>query len=221
MKKEFQTWLNDHDASLTVDGVIGAKTRDAILEVFTNKDAPAISDDQLTTLARRIEANPRQIAAIAKVETNGSGFTNEGRPKILFERHKFWDLTDGQYPKSVFNDPKYGGYDVNSWSKLLAACEVDPVAAFCAASWGKFQIMGFHWSRLGYLSVFDMAYEHVLTEAAHYEALIKFIEAEHLQDAVRAISANPMTNRIFVKRYNGVAGIERNRYDEKLAKAME
>ena len=47
--KELQTWLNDHGATpkLKVDGIAGTLTRVAIIQVFVNKNAKAITEEQL------------------------------------------------------------------------------------------------------------------------------------------------------------------------------
>jgi hypothetical protein len=68
--------------------------------------------DAATTLefAKRLGVSARQLAAVAKVEAAGSGFDADGRPKILFERHKFHQFTKGEYSNSAFSNPVAGGY---------------------------------------------------------------------------------------------------------------
>ena len=48
---EFQQWLNAHGASIAVDGKGGPATRAAILQVFTNKSAPAITETELRSIS--------------------------------------------------------------------------------------------------------------------------------------------------------------------------
>src|SRR6476619_7249178 len=67
-----------------------------------------------------IGSDDRTLRAVLQVETAGSGFMADGRPKILFERHVFHRLTGGQYDlvsPSVSN-PKAGGYNEDSYRKL-------------------------------------------------------------------------------------------------------
>ena len=47
--KELQKWLNAHGASpkLKEDGIGGTLTKSAFIQVFVNKDAKAITKDQL------------------------------------------------------------------------------------------------------------------------------------------------------------------------------
>lgn len=216
---EFQRWLNGHGASIEVSGQGDAATRAAILSVFTNLDAPAVSGDELVDFANRCGASLKQLKAVATVESAGGGFTREGRPKILYERHYFWRLTKGAHGVTPWSNPTGGGYDTDSWSKLCLAACADPDAAFASCSWGKFQIMGAHWEALGYSSPIAMAYTMRQSEADHYEALVRFIGANRLQDEMRAISRDPEACRAFAKAYNGPA-YERFKYHLKLADAM-
>ncbi|MGA0525154.1 N-acetylmuramidase domain-containing protein, partial [Escherichia coli] len=83
----------------------------------------------------------------------------------LFERHimrrqlvaaghamdaTHYNLTD---PNIV--NPKPGGYvgGAGEWDRLARAIEINRPAALESASWGLFQIMGFHWKLLGFASV--------------------------------------------------------------------
>jgi hypothetical protein len=212
----FQAWLNARGASLEVDGMGGPKTRAAILDVFTNLHAPAVLDDELQEFADKLGASLKQIKAVALVESSGGGFTDTGRPKILFERHYFWRLTGGRFGASAWSQPTGGGYDGDSWSKLcLAACQ-DPAAAFGSCSWGKFQIMGAHWKALGYPTVLDFVWELSRTEAAHYDAFARFIEANNLTMALRRIDGNPANCLAFARGYNGKG---QRGYDGRIAAA--
>lgn len=213
---------------LVVDGIIGKKTIAAFYDQITNTKALAITAEEIAMVAIGLDVSAKQIRAVASVESNGGGYTKEGRPKILFERHKFWALTGGKHPISAFNNPKYGDYSISSWAKLEAALTVDPIAALQACSWGKFQIMGYHAAGsntagsldLGYAHVFHMITRMVRSEYEHYVALSRFINKSGLAPAMRRISTDPNDNRAFVRGYNGVAGIERNNYHVKLAEAM-
>ncbi len=202
-----------------MDGQAGPATRAAIITALTNPAAPAVTAEEITAAAAEIGCSVKQLSAVAKVESGGSGFDRLGRPKILFERHYFYRLTQGAHGVTIYSNSKGGGYDHDSWDKLtLAACK-DPDAAFASASWGKFQIMGAHWHALGFASPMDMAYQMSRGEAAHYKALVGFIKANGLVEKVKALSANPVTCAPFARAYNG-PGYAQNRYDQKLADAM-
>jgi hypothetical protein len=216
---DLQHWLNAHGQTLIADGVAGPKTRAAIVEAFTNRCAAAISDVEIETLAIRLGCSAKQIRAVAKVESGGAAFDDMGRPKILFERHLFHRLTNGRHSPSPFSQAKGGGYNESSWDKLCRAASVDPEAAFAAASWGKFQVLGTHWRALRYLNSLELAYSTVISEAAHYELLARYIEVNGLKWTLKALSPDPDDNRAFAKGYNGPA-YERFSYHTKLAAAM-
>jgi hypothetical protein len=224
-RKAFQTFLNQRGAGLDVDGAIGRQTKAAAMRLFSNPDAPEITAEELARIASSLGAARKQLEAFAQVESNGGGFLRSGHPKILWERHYFWRRIRVKIP--LISDPKPGGYtlDANrngvndSWEKLLAGCERDPVAAFESASWGKFQIMGAHWKALGYSSVFDFAWSMRVSEIGHYRAFAAFIRVNGLAPLLRKVSTNPADNVPLVRRYNG-AGFAKNNYHVKLARAM-
>lgn len=201
------------------DGKWGPKSRAALLDHFTNTSAPAVSDADIAGYAARLGCTVKQINAVAKVESAGGGFDNSGKPKILFERHWFHRLTDGKWSPSSFSQSTGGGYGESSWNKLSDACGHNPDAAFSSASWGKFQVMGGHWAKLGYPSAYAMAWTTAQSEADHYEMLVRYIEVFGLREELQALSDEPGDCRAFAKGYNGPA-YERNDYHAKLAEAM-
>jgi len=217
--RQLQQWLVEHGQPIAVDAIVGPETRAAILAAFANTCAPAVSEAQISGFAKRLSCSVRQIKAIAKVESGGSAFDSKGRPKILFERHLFHRLTDGRFSPSIFSEAKGGGYDHSSWDKLIHAACRDAEAAFAAVSWGRFQVLGMHWSALGYTSPLSLAYSTVCTEAAHYELLCRYIETNKLSQHVQCLSAKASDNRAFARAYNGPA-YERFAYHEKLAREM-
>lgn len=216
---ELQLWLGTHGQPVVVDGKPGPVTRAAIIAAFTNTCANAVTDSQIAAYALRLGCTAKQLRAVATVESGGSAYDAHGRPKILFERHLFSRLTAGKYDVCAFSNPDRGGYNEDSWEKLtLAACK-DADAAFSACSWGKFQVLGAHWRELNYVSPIELAYSTVTGEAAHYELLVRFIEAEGLKTALKALSDDPETCRAFASRFNGPSYRQFD-YHAKLARAM-
>lgn len=218
-QEDLQRWLNTHGQQVVVDGDIGPKSREAIVAAFTSLCAPAVTDADIAVIAARLGVTPKQVKAVAQVESSGGAFDSSGKPKILFERHKFHSQTGGKFSTTSYSNPKSGGYNENSWDKLTHACDKDVDAAFASASWGKFQVMGFHWQALKYPSPLEMAYTTVISEAAHYEMLARYVEQFGLKEEMRMISTDPDDCRPFAKGYNGPK-YEDFDYHEKLAKAM-
>ncbi len=216
---ELQQWLNAHGQAVIVDGQCGPKTREAIKAAFVNPCAPAVTDADIASMATRLGCMPKQLRAVAKVESGGSAYDDNGRPKILFERHLFHRFTGGRFTPAPFSQIKGGGYNESSWDKLTQAACKDPGSAFAAVSWGKFQVLGMHWDELGYPSALELAYSTVISEAAHYELLCRFIEKNSLKPAIQRLSNRPADNVAFASRYNGPA-FRKFSYDVKLAAAM-
>lgn len=232
--KELQTWLNDKGAypKLVVDGMPGPRTENAILQVFTNKNAIAITEDQLISLARELgDTNTKRIKAVASVESGGSGWFNSGHPKILYERHYFYRLTKKAVKWLTFGwigNSTAGGYttDINndgindSWNKLVKAAMINPDAAFQSVSIGKFQVMGSHYKMMGYTHPINMLYAAVNTEYSHYAMLVNYIKGNGMEKAFLALSTNPQACRLFARGYNG-KNYEKYNYHIKLANAMK
>lgn len=216
---ELQQWLNTHGQTLVVDGQCGSKTREAIKAAFQNDCAPAVTDADIVILASRLGCTVKQLKAVSIVESGGKAFDDNGRPKMLFERHLFHRATDGEFTPSSFSQFKGGGYNENSWDRLTHAACANVDAAFASASWGKFQVLAKWWKLLEYPSPLEMAYSTVVSEVGSYEMLARYIEHNNLKKALQSLSANPKTNEAFAKGYNGPQ-YKQFAYDTKLAKAM-
>jgi hypothetical protein len=210
----YSDWLDQYEAT-------GDSQWGRTLSILTNKDAPAVNDADIAVFAARLGCTAKQVQAVAKVESAGTGYTNSGLPKQLFERHYFHRLTEGEWTPSIFSQPKWGGYSSSdTWERFRLALERDPWAAYQSASWGKFQVMGAHWKTLGYPSPYSMAWTLAQSEADHYEMLARFIEANNMKHAMQALSTNPETCREFARKYNGPQ-YSKNQYHKKLAEAMQ
>lgn len=166
------------------------------------------------------------VKAVTDVESNGKGFLPDGRPLILFERHIMrrqlvaaghamdavrYNLTD---PNIVNSKP--GGYvgGAGEWDRLARAIEINRPAALESASWGLFQIMGFHWKLLGFASVQAFVNAMYMSEGAQLDAFVAFVKAN--PNLLRALRAKNWPD--FARGYNGPA-YANNRYDTKLAAA--
>lgn len=221
--KQFQLWLNSRGANIVADGKAGPATRAAILGAFANRRANAVTPADIVLFAERLGGTVKQVNAVAKVESAGGGFLDSGHPKALYERHYFWKRLRIRIP--YLSDPAPGGYTIDadrdgindSWEKIADAAMRHPIAAFESASFGKFQIMGAWAEKLGYSNAIEFAYALSRDEAAHYDALCRYIERFGLVGAFRALSTNPADCLAFARGYNGPA---QKGYDRRLAEAM-
>ena len=228
-----QAWLNANcGTKLEVDGVWGTSSRAEFIHAMANRNASPILSQELLSIAQELgDVDTKRIKAVAAVESAGSGWFNSGLPKILYERHKFWEWTTNVNNRVVswFANPQPGGYTMDenkngindSWEKLSLAIGKDPLAALSAISIGKFQVLGRYYRQCGYNHPIEMLYAASRSEYAHYAMLRDYIlNVAKLKEAFLALSTNPNDNRTFARGYNGKA-YERYEYHIKLAKAIK
>lgn len=211
-------------AGLVDDGVAGPKTLAALAGRDTSK---LLKRQDLQQAADRLGVPLASVMAVNQVESRGEGFAANGRPVILFERHVMHarlqanglseveaDALAAKHPALVNRKP--GGYigGTAEHQRLAQAQQIHAVAALESASWGLFQIMGYHWQRLGYLDAQHFADTMALSEAAQLDAFVSFIETDTALH--KALKGKKWAE--FARRYNGQA-YARNLYDVKLARA--
>lgn len=182
-----------------------------------------LTEQDYERAASRLRCDVPAVKAVAEVESAGSGFLADGRPKILFERHVFRrQLLDRGIDTRAFEreqpelvNVKPGGYvgGASEWRRLDDAVQINRDAALASASWGKFQILGLNWEVAGAGSIQDFVNAMYRSEGAQLDAFVSFVISNGLDDALRSHDW-----RAFARGYNGKA-YEKNRYHEKLAAA--
>lgn len=178
--------------------------------------------------AKLLGVEEAAVKAVASVESNGDGFIKDATgamvPKILFERHiMFKRLRDFTPIKSKDMAAKYpdivnessGGYKggLAEWERLDRAIKIDRVSALESASWGSFQIMGFHWKALGFNSVQELVNK-AYTEEGQLDLFVRFVKAD--KRLIKALREKDWTT--FARIFNGPA-YQKNLYDKKMASA--
>lgn len=208
---------------LVEDGIAGPKTLAALQRGQRRPDQLSMAD--LIRAANTLGVPLSAVRAVNEVESRGMGFLPDGRPVVLFERHVMYrqlaaaghdaDALARRYPNLV--NVQRGGYagGAGEHMRMASACQIDQSSALASASWGLFQIMGFHWERLGFANVDDFAAAMRLSEAAQLDAFVRFVETDTA--LLRALRAKQWAT--FARLYNGPAYKE-NLYDVKLARAF-
>lgn len=206
---------------LVADGIAGQKTQAALLT--GRADPRLLRQADIEDAARILDVAVAAIMAVNEVESRGQGFL-DAHPVVLFERHVMYrrvgiaglDAEDlaRHYPNLV--NPARGGYQggAQEWFRLTLARQIADVPAIESASWGQYQIMGYHWEALGFDSAGQFVAAMSANEAQQLAAFVRFIE----NDAAlhKALKARKWAE--FAKIYNGPAYKE-NAYDAKLAAA--
>lgn len=171
-------------------------------------------------LGRLLSVGEDELRAVVEVECAGSGFDAQGRPKMLFEPHRFWrELGEAKrgvaFAKGLAY-PKWGEkpYPADSYPRLIEAMKMDRPAALRSASWGLGQIMGSNCRAAGYASAEAMVLDFLDDEEKHLKAMVDFILAESLDDDLRRHDWSG-----FARGYNG-PGYAQNGYHTKLAGAF-
>lgn len=178
-----------------------------------------LTDADYRRAAATLGCEAAAIRAVGDVESGGrTGFLPDGRPKILFESHLFSRLTGGQHD-ATHPDISTARWIRNyvggagEYDRLERAMQLDREAALKAASWGKFQILGTNYSRVGSRTVDEFVVAQKRSEQEHLDAFVKFILSNDLSDELRERRWAD-----FARRYNG-PGFAKNHYDEKMAEA--
>ncbi|QNM96386.1 N-acetylmuramidase domain-containing protein [Chitinimonas koreensis] len=207
---------------LVVDGQAGPKTLAALRA--GDADPRHLREADLVAAADKLGVPLATVKAINAVESKGVGFLPGGQPVLLFERPVMYrqlkaaghdaDALAVQFPNLVSRER--GGYagGATEWHRYLSACHIDPACAIEAASWGAWQVMGYHWRELGYTSAAAFLAEMQTSERAQLDAFVRFVlNDETLLKALRARKWAEVA-----RLYNGPAYRD-NDYDGKLARA--
>lgn len=209
---------------LVADGVVGNKTWRTLIGETVVAIAPLAQTD-IEAAAAQLNVEVPAMMAINEVESAGDGFIpGTIKPSILFERHVMYrrakaagyDVTSLQARLPAVINSKPGGYagGMAEHTRLASAATIDEAIAQESASWGAFQIMGFHWERLGYTSIDAFVAAAHESEASQLGIFVRFMSADKaLLAALRSLDWVDVA-----RRYNG-PGYARNDYDHRLAAA--
>jgi hypothetical protein len=220
--------------NLKIDGIVGAKTWILIHDLASKVKKPNastttvinqfLSEQDFVDFAAKYNIEVAAIKAVHEVESNGRGFLN-GKIKILFEGHIFWRelVKRGVDPNKVLSgnedilhknyispNPRYR---LDQHYRLNKAAKINAEAAYSSASYGLFQIMGFHYKAMGFDSAKAFVDFLSVNEADQLEVFGRFLTANNL---VKALQQHNWAK--FASGYNG-ASYKTNKYDTKLAAA--
>lgn len=176
-----------------------------------------LSESDFREAALELDVPVNLVKAVVEVESSGSGFQSDGKPKILFERHHFHRHTGGIYSSRYPNisNRKAGGYTRDEWKRFDQAAALDKRAAILSASWGLFQILGSNHAICGYRTPEEFAAAMYESERKHLDAFVSFIRVNGLDRHLRA-----RNYAAFARGYNGPA-YSKNSYDVKIRDAFQ
>lgn len=219
---------------LVSDGIVYTKTWTKLINNspvnLSQMDSWFLKEDDIVRVAKELGVEIAVVKAVNEVESSGRGYLIDGRVKILFEGHIFWQQLE---ERKIDPAPLVKGNEnvlYKTWTKKfyvggkgeyarldqaikIVDNEKVAEAAYASASWGLFQIMGYHYKSLGYDEILQFVGEMKENEGQQLKIFSKFLTVNNL---IKYLKNKQWAE--FAKRYNG-AGYKENKYDEKLEKA--
>ena len=192
------------------------------------------SEQKVSGVAAQLRCEVAAVKAVIKTESgNYEGYFDNGLPKILFERHHFYALTDPNvgnrgrnripHPYSRFPDicnTTPGGYavGVGEYVRLIKAARLDRDAAIKATSWGAFQVLAEYYEQYGYASPSELVNKCLESIDGHVDLFLAFLSMPEKRRAVEGLRAKDW--ELFTSYYNGGAWRQRTpAYPGKMAEA--
>lgn len=206
-----KAWQTTH--KLTADGIYGP---------VTNAAMTARTAAQQDSMARTYGLDTKAFAAIVSVETSGSGFLDDGRPKILLERHYVYRQANQAQRDALPADLCYptagawGAGGANQWDRFEKVAAVSLDLAVQSASWGLGQVMGANWRDIHEMSAQLMMWSAARDEFKQLGQMAAFITTKPGLKA--ALNARKWSE--VARLYNG-PDYASGGYDIKLAAAFK
>jgi hypothetical protein len=221
---------------LVSDGEVYTKTWTKLINKapvdISKMEQKFLKEQDMEEVADELGIDLAAVKAVNSVESSGRGFTVDGRTKILFEGHVFWKqlqarnidpepLVKGNedvlYPKWTRKFYLGGKGEYDRLNKAIAISRSKDVAeaAYASASYGLFQVMGYHYKSLGFDDIISFVGTMKENEGEHLKVFARFVKANNL---VTFLKKRQWAE--FALRYNGT-GYKVNRYDEKLEAAYQ
>jgi hypothetical protein len=183
--------------------------------------AMRLTDADLSLAGHLIGVGEDEIHAVLEVESSGSGFDKQGRPKILFEPHVFYRCLPAEKRQRAvtaglaYPEWRRGQYPADSYPRLLKAIAIDETAALKACSWGLGQILGENHKACACDTVQRMVHDATLSEGKQLTQMVAFIRSKKLDDDLKRHDWAG-----FARGYNG-AGYAAHNYHGRLADAFK
>ena len=189
----------------------------------------AISD-----FANKHNIDENLLNAVISVEAGNNGFGLDAVLKIRFEVHLLLDDYPGlnrwfktgtpKYLDHYYKFPSYStlwrkvhtGNQWDEYTALLTAAFQIQNKAFEYASFGKFQIMGFHFAKLGFSSALEMFTHMSQGDDNDTSVGLRFIKSDW--NLLSALQQRDIDR--FIRGYNGVSGDSVSIYRDRIQSAL-
>lgn len=188
----------------------------------------SLTSQDFERAAKRMAVSVAHIRAVNEVESNGNGFLPDGRVKVQYEPHimhrrlrakfgeVFADKMLAQFPDLVaIKAGSYQSADKEDKDMDRAVKLIDRDCALESASWGAYQIMGYHWKVCGFVRLQDFV-NAMQTAGGQLDVFVRFVLAD--SRLWRALREKDW--RTFAEIYNG-SNYKAFNYDVKIAAAYK
>ena len=160
-------------------------------------DSRTLTNFQIYQMATNAGFDYKALKAIIQVESGQHGFS-EKTGKILIQFEPAWCKREYMHWKTDTTHTLWQsngvGDQTQEWAAFNDAFAIDPDAAMKSTSIGMMQVMGFHYSELGFKTVGAMWDYAKINEANQVALAIKFIQ-----------SVPPLNNALKAKDWDKVA----------------
>lgn len=181
-----------------------------------------LTEQQIREVAKKYDVPYASLKAVILTEARSDGFYSHTLiPVVRFENHIFHKKTNGIYAKShptlsskTFTN-KYNKQGYNEYLRFLQAYDIDSDSAIWSTSWGIGQVMGFNFAVTGAMNLHQFMNNMFDSESKQIEAMMGFIKANGLLQAMRNSDWST-----FARGYNG-KDYALNKYHTKLASAYK
>lgn len=204
-------WLNTDETM-----VLGKTFLFLLEEKINKKNTDRVSVEELQELSQEYNLELAILQAFIQVEAGSKGFIGD-HPKILYEAHYFYDLTNGRHGQSDISSRYWdsslyvGGRGEHG--RLAKAMTLDYHAALQSCSWGLGQIMGSHFEELGCRSITEFVKLNYQSEQNQIKFVLEFLRVKDLLKHARNKNW-----RSLARGYNG-SGYAQNNYHNRLRDA--
>lgn len=157
-----------------------------------------LSNNDISNLACKYGISYASLKAVIEVESGGIGFASD-TGKIIIQFEPSWFKRKSPYTPSGKWSQNGVERQSKEWEAFNDAFRKDPNAAMESTSIGLMQVMGFHYSLLGFKTVGEMWDYAKVSEANQLELGLKFIKSNYKM--YNALKNNDF--RTFAYYYNG------------------
>jgi N-acetylmuramidase len=136
-----------------------------------------LTNDQITEIAKSIGVDYAALMAFISVESGGLGFSSD-TGKIIIQFEPSWFRKKAPYTPSGKWSLNKVDRQSKEWEAFNDAFKLNPNAAMESTSIGLGQIMGLHYTRLGYKTVGEMWEDFKKGEYQQVLGIAKFISTD-------------------------------------------